>query len=98
MSKKKKRYMQCDPTQCEEYVEQALGDFKEIANKIAENQVSIQVNIAKLTESLEGIKRLNERVEKVEDKVDSNSALMYKMVGIGMAGAAILPLVVQKMF
>ena len=93
-----KHLVECDPSMCDAHahVERALDDFKMIADKIADNQVSLQINLAKLTESMEGVKRLGERVEKVEGKVDENSKLMYKMVGIGMAGAVVVPIVLQK--
>jgi len=88
----------CNPSSCgvQPYLEKVLGDFSSVAEKIAENQVALQVNMAKLTEAVGGIKRVDADLSKLEDKVDKNSVILYKVVGIGMAIAAIAPIVVSK--
>lgn len=97
MGKKKRelrrRATDCSPSLCgmQEKVDGALEVFKSIAEKLTENQTQLRISVAKLTESVEGIHRLDDRVDKLEDIVRKNSALMYKIVGIGMAGAILLP-------
>ncbi len=80
-----------------QYIERTLEDFKTIAGEMAKSQVAVQVSIAKLTESVEGLWRIDQRVDKIEGKVEENSKMMYKMVGIGMCVAAVVPVVLRKL-
>ena len=88
----------CDPSNCSAtaYIEKVLGDFTGIAEKLTEGQVQMQINLAKLTEAMGGIKRLDGDLTKLEDKVDKNSQVLWKVVGVGMALAMVIPLVIQN--
>ena len=88
----------CDVTNCsaQEYVRKVSDDFTRIAERLTEGQITMQINLAKLTESVAGIKRLDNDLSKLENKVDKNSEMLWKVVGAAMAVAVIIPLVIEK--
>jgi len=90
----------CDASNCptQDYVEQVLGDFTKIADKLTEGQVQMQVHLARLTESLSGIKRLDDDLGKLEDKVDQNSQMLWKVVGGVSVIALVAPIIVGNFF
>ena len=98
MGKKKK--VMCDPRDCgiEETVEKVFNKFSEVTEKLVENQGIMQVQIQRLTDNIEVIGKVEKRMDKIEEKVDRNSVMVWKMVGIGMAGAIAGPLLLSKLF
>lgn len=87
----------CNPKDCavHEYVLNALDRFDTMANKLAEGQQQLQLNIVKLTENLEGVKRLHERVDKAEARVGELEKFMYKAIGGLGVVTLILPLIIN---
>ena len=96
MGKKQKKTVGCDPRICgiEVTVKEVFREFKEIAGKLTENQTSMQLQIQKLSDNIGVIGKVEKRMEKIEDKVDKNSMMMYKVVGVAMAFAAATPFLV----
>jgi len=80
---------QCKPEDCavHDYVTGSLARFEEIVGKLVEGQHQTQMNIVKLTENLEMLKRLHERVDKLE-------GFMMKSVGGGAVLVFLIPLAI----
>jgi len=93
---KQQKKVRCDPRTCgiEVTVKEVFREFKDIAGKLTENQTSMQLQIQKLSDNIEVIGKVEKRMDKIEEKVDKNSMMMYKVVGIGMAFAAATPFLV----
>lgn len=93
---KKKEKVGCTPTECgmEDKINKVMERFYHIAEKLTENQQTMQIQIQKLSDNVEGIKRLDCRLDDMEVDVKKNSIMMYKAMGIGMAVAVALPFIV----
>ena len=94
MGKKKKE--SCDPVACgmEAKVEKVMERFYHIAEKLTENQQSMQIQIVKLTENMQAIAKMDDRMDDMEQDIKKNSMMMYKAVGMGMAAAAVAPFLI----
>ena len=90
--------VKCDTSNCptQDYVEQVLGDFTGIANKLSEGQMQMQVSIARLGENIKGIKGISDDLSKLEDKVDKNSQMLWKVVGGVSVVALVAPILIGK--
>lgn len=87
----------CNAKECgmEGKLEGLFERFTTVSEKLTDNQVEMRMSIQHLTDNMKGIKRLGDRMEKLEDKVDVNSSMMWKIVGFGIAVASIVPFVVS---
>ncbi len=86
----------CERSDCpiKSDVDNVLNDFTRLAEKLTNGQVQMQLNLAKLTEAIGGIKRIDGDVNRLEDKVDKNSQMLWKVVGIFSACATVIPIAV----
>ena len=99
MGKGKKR-VKCDTRDCgiEDTVKEVFDKFSRISEKLAENQNIMQVQIQKLTDNIQIIGKVETRIEKMEDQMDNNTKLIYKIMGIGLAAAVAGPVLLSKLF
>ena len=95
MGKKKKT--RCDPVKCgmEEKLQRVMDKFTTIAEKLAEGQQDIRITLQRLTDNMEFVEKLDEKVDRVECKVDKNGAMVWKMVGTGGALLILIPLALE---
>ena len=98
MFKRRSTDTPCDATNCTAHaqVEQVLGDFTSIAEKLSDGQLQMQLSIARLGENIKGIKSISEDLGKLEDKVDKNSQLLWKVVGGVSVVALVAPVIISK--
>jgi len=94
MAKKKmRRKDDCNPTDCG--MQKKLEDIGEkwsgIAKQLTENHQALRENVVELTANIKGMGKLEKRTDRLEEEVKNNSRLVYKIVGIGMAVAALMP-------
>jgi len=96
---KGKKVTRCDPRDCgiEDTVKEVFGKFVGIAEKLTDNQAVMQLQIQKLTDNIEVIGKVEKRIEKVEDKLSDNTKLIYKIMGVGLAAAIILPVLLGRL-
>lgn len=77
---------QCKENECavHNYLTGSLARFESVIEKLVEGQQQTQVNIAKLNENLDMLKRLHSRVDSLEK-------FMWKAVGGGGLAVLLLP-------
>ena len=83
-------------------VDELFTGFHDVATRLADNQEQMVKGMAKLEGKMESIscleKRLDRRVDKIEDSVTSNTKTLYKMIGgVGVLTTAI-PLMLKFFF
>ena len=66
-------------------MEQFMDRIEGIVKTLSDNQQTIGLSIQKLTDQFEFVEKLDTKIDRVECKVDRNSHMVWKMVGIGMA-------------
>jgi hypothetical protein len=97
--KSKERYVEgCNPSLCgmEDKVENTIGRFFTIADKLAENQVEMRLTIQQLTENFKLIEKMDGKISEVEKKVDENSKMVWKMVGGVTLLSVAIPVILSK--
>ena len=92
-----KKNKSCDPVVCgmEAKVEKVMERFYHIAEKLTENQQSMQIQIVKLTENMQAIAKMDDRMDGMEQDIKTNSMMMYKMVGGAVEVAALIPVLMN---
>lgn len=90
---KNRRKDDCDPLKCgmQTKLEQALDKFTHIAEGLAENHTALRLNVVTLTENMKGLEEVKLDMKEMQKEIRKNSALVYKIVGGGMALAALIP-------
>lgn len=83
-------------TECimEDRVTEVVERFGRLAEKLSENQIEIRMSIVKLTENMHELHRVHERVDIMEVDLKKITPLVYKMVGVAMTVAVVIPLVI----
>lgn len=92
-----RRREDCNPEVCgvERRIEGVMERFTLVSEKLTENQTNMRISIQKLTDNAEFVNKLDQKVDRVEAKVDRNSQLVWKIVGAGMMVAFLVPLALQ---
>lgn len=92
-----RRSTDCSPTECgmQQKLDMALEKFAGIAQQLTENHQALRENVIALTENVKGVQKMEHRLDVLEGEVRKNSALVYKIVGIGMAVATVAPFIFQ---
>ena len=100
MAKKKIKEVRCDPRYCglDEKLEKFMDRISEVIIKLTDGQVKSDLSIQKLIDQGKFVEKLDSKIDRVEAKVDKNSQMVWKMVGIGMATAIVVPVILAKMF
>ena len=98
MGKSKKKAVGCTPATCgiEEKLEKVFDKFTKIAEKLADNQNIMQIQIQKLSDNIEIIGKVERRMDKLDDQIKENSMVIYKIMGIGMVAAMAVPVLLRN--
>jgi len=97
MGKKQKKVRDCSPAECgmEIKVDGFISKITQAIEKLTDNQHSLSLSIQKLTDQGEFVNKLDQKIDRVEAKVDKNSQMVWKMAGVGMAAVVMIPLLFQ---
>lgn len=81
----------CSPDNCiaHDYIMSAIERFDKLSEKLSDGLQKTQVTLVKLSEQIEATKRLHDRLDKMESKVDEMQSFMWKSVGC-VAGVSAL--------
>ena len=92
--KKRKEIVECDTGKCVvmSKVEQFMTSITDVVDKVADNQQTINLSIQKLTDQFEFVEKIDCKVDKLEERVNNNSKVVWKMVGGGVALMIMIPI------
>ncbi len=80
-------------------VEELFTGFHDVATRLADNQEQMVKGMAKLEGKMESIscleKRMDKRVDKIEESVQTNTKSLYKLVGGVAVITTLLPIILQ---
>ena len=79
-------------------METIMSRFSSIAEKLADNQVEMRMSIQQLSDNFKLIEKMDRKIEDVENKVDKNSQMVYKLVGGVVVLSVLAPFLLGKLF
>ncbi len=77
------------------YVEESVKALEGIARQLSEGQTEIRINLARLTENMESVSRLHDRIDVFEAKMEDQQRFIYKLIGGLIVISIGLPLVLR---
>ena len=89
---KGRRSSDCNPEVCG-----MSSKMDGIFERFTENQNRMAISIQKLTDNSVFVEKLDQKLDRVEAKVDKNSQVVWKMVGIATACAIIAPYILKHL-
>lgn len=99
MVKLKAKRRKCSPFDCgmEDKVNNIMERFTRVSEKLTDNQIEMRLSIQKLSDNIDSMKSLSAKQDKLEEKVDKNSQMVWKMAG-GMSLLALAVPVLLNFF
>ncbi|MBV5342720.1 hypothetical protein JZU68_03585 [bacterium] len=72
----------CDPRDCKtlEYVGGVIDKLESIVGRLADSQHAMELNVAKLTENMDTVRRLHDRLDKVEVSQETIKAIDSRVI------------------
>lgn len=74
----------CDPKDCKthEYVVSVFDRLEGLVSKLADGQHNLELNIVKLTENMDTVKRLHDRMDSMEITQETMKAMDSRMIKV----------------